>query len=122
MKKYFMTMVVMAIFAIGFAASDEESSSSSSSDTYKVEQQHEPEAERLKNKQNEIAEAAYNNGYQHGFEGRSDIIGDPKTISYTTRYGAPKSDEEKKCLIYGKIIGKKVMMMVKVPDRVIKTI
>lgn len=31
MRKYFFTMVVMAVFAIGFAASDEESSSSSSS-------------------------------------------------------------------------------------------
>lgn len=31
MKKYFLTMVVMAVFAIGFAASDDTSSSSSSS-------------------------------------------------------------------------------------------
>lgn len=37
MKKYFLTMAVMAIFAIGFAASDEEGSSSSNSTEQKQE-------------------------------------------------------------------------------------
>ena len=33
MKKYFLTMATVALFAIGFAASDEEESSSSESST-----------------------------------------------------------------------------------------
>ena len=37
MKKYFWTMAVIAVFAIGFAASDDESSSSSSTDSEKKE-------------------------------------------------------------------------------------
>lgn len=41
MKKYFFTMVVMAIFTIGFAASDEDSSSSS--DTNNQEQKYREE-------------------------------------------------------------------------------
>ena len=43
MKKYFFTMAVMAIFAIGFAASDEESSSSTSTQTESVTIKEEPQ-------------------------------------------------------------------------------
>lgn len=53
------------------------------------------EAERKEAKKKEIAEAGYNSGYERGFNGSSDIIGNPKTISYTVKYGAPKSNEEK---------------------------
>ena len=38
MKKYFLTMAVMAIFIIGFAASDEDSSSSTDSEVKTVEE------------------------------------------------------------------------------------
>lgn len=108
MKKYFMTVATMALFAIGFAASDEEKSSNSSSESSKpqTEQKQESEAERKAREEKEeaerkeaikkeIAEEAYNSGYGYGFNGSSDIIGNPKTISYTTRYGAPQSNEEK---------------------------
>ncbi len=53
MKKYFLTMATVALFAVGFAASDEEESSSSSSigsskpqTEQKQEQKKETEAER----------------------------------------------------------------------------
>lgn len=45
MKKYLWTLSVMALFAIGFAASDDDSSSSSSSSS-QTEQKQETEAER----------------------------------------------------------------------------
>ena len=37
MKKYFWTLVVMAVFAVGFAASDEEDGSSADSSKTQVE-------------------------------------------------------------------------------------
>lgn len=117
MKKYFFTMATIALFAVGFAASDEEESSSSESSTPQTEQKQETEAERQAREQKEeaerkareqkeeaerkeakkkeVAEAGYNRGYEHGFNGGSDVIGNPKTIHYTARYGAPKSNEEK---------------------------
>lgn len=54
MKKYFMTMATIALFAIGFAASDEEeSSNSSSSSEPQTEQKQESEAERQARDQKE---------------------------------------------------------------------
>ena len=90
MKKYFLTMVVMAIFAIGFAASDD---SSSSSDPQ--------EQESPADKQQEVKEKAYNAGYEDGF-----TFGPEKSFDfdflkmrarghYSGYYGAPMSDEEK---------------------------
>ena len=102
MKKYFLTVATIALFAVGFAASDEEGSSSSESSTPQTEQKQETEAERnarekkeKENRKNEVAKKAYDKGYEKGFNGESDIIGDPKTISYTVKYGAPKTNEEK---------------------------
>ena len=46
MKKYLWTLSVMALFAIGFAASDDDSSNSSSSSSSQTEQIQETEAER----------------------------------------------------------------------------
>ena len=43
MKKYFLTMAVMAIFIIGFAASDEDSSSSTDSEVKTVEEPKNPD-------------------------------------------------------------------------------
>ena len=54
MKKYFLTMAVMAIFAIGFAASDEESSSSSNSTEQKQESPAEKAAREKREKQEKI--------------------------------------------------------------------
>lgn len=48
MKKYLFTMVVMAIFAIGFAASDEDSSSNSESSSTSTEQEQEPQTKEEK--------------------------------------------------------------------------
>lgn len=62
MKKYFLTMAVMALFAIGFAASDEDESSSSSSSSPKpqIEQKQETEAERKARAQREEKERQVN--------------------------------------------------------------
>lgn len=59
MKKYFLTMVTVALFAIGFAASDEEESSSKSSNESSIsqtEQKQETEAERQVREQKEEAD------------------------------------------------------------------
>jgi flagellar biosynthesis GTPase FlhF len=50
---------------------------------------------QIDNKKKEVAEYGYKRGYERGFEGRSDVIGNPITIQYTTKYGAPASSEEK---------------------------
>ena len=50
---------------------------------------------QIENKKKEVAEYGYKRGYERGFEGRSDVIGNPITIQYTTKYGAPASSEEK---------------------------
>ena len=72
MKKYFLTMAVMALFAIGFAASDEEESSNSSnneSSKPQTEQKQETEAERKarekKEKEDKIKEIL-KEGYEYG--------------------------------------------------------
>lgn len=57
MKKYFLTMATVALFAIGFAASDEEESSSSESSTPQTEQKQETEAERQAREQKEKEES-----------------------------------------------------------------
>ena len=46
MKKYFLTMATIALFAVGFAASDEEESSSNESSATQTEQKQETEAEQ----------------------------------------------------------------------------
>jgi hypothetical protein len=47
MRKYYLTMVVMAVFAIGFAASDDESSSSTSTQTESAKAQEEAPKPKL---------------------------------------------------------------------------
>ncbi|UKK59213.1 hypothetical protein L6470_12745 [Prevotella communis] len=61
MKKYFWTLAVMAIFAIGFAASDEETSSS---EPQKQESPAEKEASEKQEKIKRVAEMAYKLGYE----------------------------------------------------------
>lgn len=118
MKKYFLTMATIALFAVGFAASDEEESSSNESSATQTEQKQETEAERQareqkeeaerqareqdekENKKKEMLEQARKAGYEAGFTigPKSYIIDDPKhkaRLYYTNRYGAPTSSEEK---------------------------
>ena len=120
MKKVFLTMAVMALFAIGFAASDEEESSNSGSSNSapKTEQKQETEAERqarekkeqddlqAKEKQEKIkkiADVAYQKGWNERM-GRRDFP-NPKTLAemeYLTRYGVEptKSGEEERWTIF----------------------
>lgn len=121
MRKFFLTMVTIALFAVGFAASDEEESSRNEGSATQTEQKQETEAERQareqkeeaereareqkekeeqqENKKKEVAEYGYKRGYEYGFEGQSDVIGSPKTIIFTNKYGAPTNSEEKELFI-----------------------
>jgi hypothetical protein len=117
MKKYFLTMVVMAIFAIGFTASDEESSSSNSSSSSsttqveekqetQVEEKQETEAERQAREERERAakikeleDKGYQAGYKAGFAAtptqyrRADAKKQGK-IYYSAGFNTPTSEEE----------------------------
>ena len=116
MKKYFWTLSVMALFAIGFAASDDDdSSNSSSSSSSQTEQKQETEAERQERerqeeaerqareqkekesqqekKKKEVAEVGYKKGYEDGFSYTSKHLNAEKII-YNVRYGAPTNSEE----------------------------
>ena len=108
MKKYFMTMAVLTIFAIGFAASDEDSSDSSISNSKpQVEEKQETEAERYEREQKEreekkqeLAKDAYDSGYHTGFTFTSAQYYSANKEglarkNYTTWHGVPKTDEEK---------------------------
>lgn len=111
MKKYFLTMAVMALFAIGFAASDEEESVNSENSEPKTEQKQESEAERKAREQKEEAERKANEqkeqqakqdkilkeGYDRGYNDAMQYTYYQEMnyrIPYTNLYGAPKSDEE----------------------------
>ena len=97
MKKYFFSMVVMAIFAIGFAASDEDKSANSSESTIQTEQN------QGTDKKKDVEEAGYKAGYDTGFEfdefeKENYDEADYKDFArqrYSIRYGAPSSQEEK---------------------------
>jgi len=69
MKKYFLTVATVALFAIGFAASDEEesSNSSSSSSEPQTEQKQETEAERKAREQKE-KQAKYDEMMKDAYE------------------------------------------------------
>lgn len=101
MKKYILSILTIALFAVGFAASDEDESSSSGS---QMEQKQETEAERQareqrekesqkEKKKKEIAEAGYKKGYEDGFAYSFKNPGDAKIV-YKVRYGAPTNSEE----------------------------
>lgn len=109
MKKYFLTMTVIALFAIGFAASDEDENSAP-----QTEQKQESEAERqarekrekesqLAQKKKEVEEKAYEAGYSHGLTTgpvtySRDNPKDAARIWYNTYYGIPSNSEEKEML------------------------
>ena len=106
MKKYLFSMVVMAIFAIGFAASDENESANSSDSTIQTEQNQESEKKKeteLEKKKKDVEEQGYKAGYDAGFgfdefEKENYDEADYKDFArqrYSIRYGAPSSQEEK---------------------------
>lgn len=101
MKKYILSILTIALFAVGFAASDEDESSNSGS---QMEQKQETEAERQareqrekesqqEKKKKEVAEAGYKIGYEYGFTRYSKPTGGAN-ISYKNRFGAPTNSEE----------------------------
>ncbi|SEA64896.1 hypothetical protein SAMN04487851_11041 [Prevotella sp. tc2-28] len=109
MKKYFFTAATVALFAIGFAASDEETSSSNSSSESSVpqtEQKQETEAERQAREEKERAakikeleEKGYKAGYKAGFSATPAIYRttDAKKqgkIYYSAGFSTPTSEEE----------------------------
>ena len=67
MKKYFLTMATIALFAVGFAASDEEESSSNESSATQTEQKQETEAEK-EEKIKEILKEGYEYGKEQGMQ------------------------------------------------------
>ena len=108
-------MATVALFAIGFAASDEEESSNSSNESSKpqTEQKQETEAERqareqkeTEKKKKELEKEAYNEGYDEGYKATSAMYAtlNPENIArnnYVTWNGAPKTPKEKElCNIY----------------------
>lgn len=125
MKKYFWTFAVLAIFAVGFAASDEEESSSADTsntqvDTKKSEnkEKNEKQAQQLSPKEKEVAEAGRKRGslfgmsaadneelktmldmaeYVDGMDEKIEkIFGDMAGNDYDNEYGAPTNAEENK--------------------------
>lgn len=112
MKKYFMTVATVALFAIGFAASDEESSSSSESKSesqqteqtqesqdVQSEQKQESEAERQERDKQEkvkkVAEIAYQKGYEMRMSTRELINAESSAhMEYTMRYGKEPEEEQ----------------------------
>ena len=100
MKKYLLTMGVIALFAVGFAASDEDSSKSNSESSFEqAEQKQETEAERQANEEQQkikkVAEIAYQMGYNTRREtwGQSISSESYGRMEYTMRYGREPEDE-----------------------------
>lgn len=118
MKKYFMTVATVALFAIGFAASDGEENSSNVGSATQTEQKQETEKERQAREEQEriareqqeaeskankvkaLEEEGYKAGYNRGFgTGPASYQTDnPKRQArqlYSINYDAPMTDDEK---------------------------
>lgn len=97
MKKYFLTMAVMAIFAVGFAASDEEESTST-----QTEQSKETEAQRkAREKQEKIKRVKENGKYWGDIAGQGSMRREYATGEYMKQrfmgaFGTPSNDEDYK--------------------------
>ena len=93
MKKYFLTMAAMALFAVGFTASDddESSSGSSSSSSTSVEQKQETEAERKARKIDAMMKEAFEYGKQQAVQY---TYYQECRIHYQAFYKTPETDEE----------------------------
>lgn len=97
MRKYFYSVLIMVIFAIGFAASSDDSSSSSSKS---------PE-ERKQEKMERMKDRGYKFGYENGFrasetaykvdtkDGYKGCKGSARNLFIGVNAGAPHSAEEK---------------------------
>lgn len=96
MKKYLYSVLIMAIFAIGFAASSDDSSSSSSKSP---EEQKQSKIERVKNE-------GYHDGYKQGFGVSENVYKYDTDNNYeklkasarrwfSVAYGAPSSNDQK---------------------------
>jgi hypothetical protein len=95
MKKYFLTMAVMAIFAIGFAASDEESPSNSpSSSPSETQQVKEKSTEEIRQeKVQKVLKSARRWGNACPVSMYSKAKEDCKR-NYISSFGTPSSDED----------------------------
>lgn len=90
MKKSILSLTVLALFAIGFAASDEETSSTnkSTSSTEQTEQRDDSETKEApkKSKIDEIRELGYNDGVKFGYSDGGN------TINYYIRMGSTRNE------------------------------
>jgi len=69
MRKYFWTLAVLAVFAVGFAASDEETGENSKNQDQQEEVQTPP-----KSKKDEIRELGFNDGKKFGYSDGGDAL------------------------------------------------
>ena len=91
MKKYLFTMVVMAVFAIGFAASDEETSSS---EPQKQESPAEKKA-REKREKEDMVKRMMNDAYSYGVSQGEQFTHYQECDGYfRKRWFTPSTDEE----------------------------
>ena len=90
MKKSILSLIVLALFAVGFAASDEETSSNnkSTSSTQQTEQREESVTKEApqKSKKDEIRELGYNDGVKFGYSDGGN------TINYYIRMGSTRDE------------------------------
>ena len=110
MKKYFLTMATIALFAVGFAASDEEEGSSNESSVSQTEQKQDTEEMQSEQKQEseearqerekqekikKVAEIAYKKGYDMRMGTRELINAESSAhMEYTIRYGKEPEEEQ----------------------------
>ncbi len=90
MKKSILSLIVLALFAVGFAASDEETSSNnkSTSSTQQTEQREESVTKEApqKSKRDEFRELGYNDGVKFGYSDGGN------TINYYIRMGSTREE------------------------------
>jgi len=90
MKKSILSLTVLALFAVGFAASDEETSSNTkgTSSTQQTEQIDDSETKEApqKSKKDEIRELGYNDGVKFGYSDGGN------TINYYIRMGSTREE------------------------------
>ena len=109
MKKYFLTMATVALFAVGFAASDEEESSSNESPATQTELKQETEAERqareakeeqerAEKEREKLAKEGYDEGYKRGFGATDFTYLQRERLAFENwkiRHKAPSNPQEK---------------------------
>jgi len=109
MKKYFLTVATIVLFAVGFAASDEEGSSSNESSATQTEQKQEMQSDQNQESEKElkerekqekvkkVAEIAYKKGYEMRMSTRELINAESSAhMEYTIRYGKEPEEEQSK--------------------------